>query len=154
MGAGKSGCWGGGERDGESAGWTKRERGCRGETAWRLCDSVSFRTPHVRDTHASFHLSSPLYLSLTLSFFFLPLPLFLSLPLPPCQDLSVPLSFAISFPLTLPGVLHPGRASGRPLLRLPRSVLPRAVSLRSPPGRRRGTSSVPCPPLPGHERDQ
>lgn len=81
---------------------------------------------------------SPLTL-LSLSFFFLPLPLFLSLPLPPYQPQRPSLS--------LSGALHPGRASGRPLLRLPRSVLPRAVSLRSPPGRRRGTSSVPCPPL-------
>lgn len=81
-----------------------------------LGDSVYLWTPHVRDTHASF----PFSLSLQ------SLPLFFSFP---------PASFpSLSFSLPLDS---PILAEYSSTLRLPRSVLPCTISLRSPPGRRR-----------------
>lgn len=131
MGAGKSGCRGGGKRDGTSAGTTRR-KGASPAAKRRsaLATPVSFRTPHVRDTHASFPLPFSLSFSFSLTFSSL------SLPPPPPLSLSLLL---VRDPLAL---------SRRLLVRtsvplyLPRYVFPRAVSPRSPPGRRRSAS---CP---------
>lgn len=113
-------------------GYDKEERSLSsGETAWRLrvATPVSFRTPHVRDTHASF----PLPFSLFLSFSSLFLPLSLSLRPSPSLSLLVRDPLALSLRLLV--------RTSVPLY-LPRYVFPRAVSPRSPPGRRRSTS---CP---------